>query len=219
MYAELIPACDGFCLTKGELSKQEVEAETQPQQLAQLNGDLNAVRQENVRLNEELAKKGMVIRKMESEVSELECTVSELRQLIRDSKNEAATLIEDREQENDYLRHLLDNATSRVDAAEATLAQFQELDQVRRASFSLTNFMENINDVIRDAEVTTPLRDYEDLQGFSVYDRPTVARSVTPTMYALSSEPISQNGLVDYTSFPSGAQGEVGGSCGEGGDY
>ncbi|CAD7702588.1 unnamed protein product [Ostreobium quekettii] len=217
--AELISARDGVCLTKGEVSKREVETENLRQQLAHLNGDLNSAQRENARLNEQLTKKGNMICK-------LECTVSELRQLIRDTKNEAATLIEDREQENDYLRHLLDDATSRVDAAEATLAQISlERDQVRRANFSLTNFMENINDVIRDAEVTTPMgithtiRDYEDRQGFyDVYDRPTVARSVTPK-YAVSPESMSQNGLAGYMSPPPGARVEVGGSYGEGGEY
>jgi len=215
--AELIAAHDGVCMTRGEIYKREIESETLRQKLTHVNGDLNAAERENSRLKEQLAKKATA-------VSKLECTVTELQTLIKYTKNEAAALIEDREQENDYLRHLLDDATSRVDAAEATLAQISiERDQVRRANFSLFNFMDNINDVIRDTEVSTPLgvvhtiRDYDERQGYDLYDRPSLARSVTPK-YAMSPDGMGQKGVVDYISIAAHPV-EVGCGYGELGDY
>jgi len=168
---DLVHARDGVSLSRDEASRKEQELESLRQQQTDSEKEMNSSRAEIKRLEEELTKAAVLNARNET-------LMGELRQQLEDLRNgydELVAEVDDRENEISYLKKMTHDAEARLESGESAVAQvFAEREQIRRTNFALASMMDNISDVIREAEVSTPLgivhsiRGYEEKQGFDM---------------------------------------------------
>lgn len=203
---DLMHARDGASLSRTEASLKEQELESLRQRQTDSQKEMNSSRAEIKRLEEELANAALLN-------SRNETLMAELRQQLVDLKNgydELVAEVEDREEEISYLKKMTHDAEARLESGENNVAQiFAEQEQIRRTNYALANMMDNISDVIREAEVSTPLgivhsiRGYEDKQGYEVDPRGTngVRTKFSPSPEGFSARSLF-NSLGDFLPSP-----------------
>jgi len=159
---ELVRARDNICVNQDATMRKDEELESLHRHKTDNQKEVDDLRCENKKLEEELTKLGELCSKQERVVVEQQQKIIGWKQ----GYGELLSTIEDREQEINYHKQLVEENEMRYEDAVSRIEELmEEAERIKREKCSFERSIANVSNIIRTVENATPLGTANSLRG------------------------------------------------------